>query len=201
MRRVLILLSMVFILVSGCLKNPFNSRQSQDPAGSTGTWETPATPEVVLLNLLFAYNEMNIQNYQLCFADDYVFSASQDSIEAEAEGNGYLFRLWDKSVEVSATENMFVHFSVENRSLDLILSQSTDYPDSIGDSLAVLYRDYIIRIIEIDSLQADTVRIEGLVSFSTSRTLFNWWSIYQWNEIPTSGDSYRWADFKAEYRN
>ena len=144
---------------------------------------------------------MNIQNYQLCFSDEYMFSATQDSIEAEAEGNGYLFAFWDKSVEVSVTEAMFTSFAAENKNLDIILSPSVDYPDSIGDSLAVMYRDYILRIISIDSLQADTSLIEGLASFSAGRTMFNWWSIYRWTEIPTGGSSYRWADFKAEYRN
>jgi hypothetical protein len=188
------------LLLSGCLKNPFATRNSQEPAGSTGTWETPATPEVVLLNLLFAYNEMNIQNYQLCFSDDYVFSASQDSIEAEAEGNGYLFAFWNKSVEVSATENMFTSFAADDSSsFFLSLNPSSDYPDSIGDSLAVLYREYVIAISTVNQSVPDT--IQGLTSFSVSRSLFNWWSIYLWSEIPTGGSSYRWADFKAEYRN
>ncbi len=201
MRKAAIFLIVLALTFSACIKSPFGTRDSQEPAGSSGTWETPATPEVLILNFLFAYNEMNIQNYQLCFSDDFRFSSTQDSIEAEGEGNGYLYRYWDKAAEVSAAENTFATFAAENRHLDLILSPSTDYPDSIGDSLAVLYRDYIVRIVDIDSLSADTTLIEGLASFSVSRSLFNWWSVYLWKEIPVSGSDYNWADFKAEYRN
>lgn len=157
-----------------------------------------------MLNGLFKQAKivnMNIQNYQLCFSDDYRFSSTQDSIEAEGEGNGYLYRFWDKAAEVSSAENMFASFSQDNRTLDLIFSPSGDYPDSIGDSLAVLYRDYIVRIINTDSLNTDTTLIEGSASFSASRSLFNWWSIYLWTMIPGTGSEYNWADFKAEYRN
>lgn len=201
MKKALLIFIILAVSVTACLKNPFATRNAQEPAGSSGTWETPATPEVVLVNFMFAISEMNIQNYQLCFSDEFSFSSTQDSIEAEGEGNGYLYRYWDKAAEVSSTENMFASFSAEDRRIDLILSPSTDYPDSIGDSLAVMYRDYIVRIIDVDSLSADTSLIEGLASFSASRSMFNWWSLYLWSVIPVNGSEYNWADLKAEYRN
>lgn len=201
MRKYIIILMIPLLLAVACLKSPFGTRDSEEPAGASGTWETPATPEVLMLNLLYAYNEMNIQNYQLCLADEFVFSSTQDSIEAEGEGNGYLYRYWDKSVEVSGAENMFTSFADNNIQLFMSLSSSTDYPDSIGDSLAVMYRNYIIYIIETDSESSDTTQIEGLASFSASRSLFYLWSIYMWQEIPAGGTDYNWANLKAEYRN
>lgn len=201
MKKTFLIVLTVILGLGGCLKNPVATRDAQDPAGSTGTWDTPATPEQVLINMIYAYNEKNIQNYQLCFANDFIFSATEDSIEAEAQGNGYLFRGWDKSVEVSVTENLFPSFTAEGNSLDMVLSPSSDYPDSIGDSLAVMYREYSLRIVTADSLDADTTIIQGLVSFSSSRNPFNWWSIYFWQEIPFDGTDYSWANLKAEYRN
>jgi hypothetical protein len=50
-------------------------------------------------------------------------------------------------------------------------------------------------------LDTDTTIIQGLASFSSSRTLFNWWSIYFWQEMPYGGTDYDWANLKAEYRN
>ena len=201
MKKVIFIAIVLAAALGGCLKDPFSTRNSQEPAGSTGTWETPATPDVVILNMLFAYNEKIIQNYQLCFADDYTFSATEDSIEAEARGNPSLFQFWDKAVEVATTQNLFATFAAENKHLDLIFSPSMDYADSLGDSLAVIYKDYIIRVVAYDSLSADTTYIEGTVSFSLSRTLFNWWSIYLWKELPVAGNEYDWADLKSEYRN
>ena len=202
MRKLILIILSLALIIAGCLKNPFDSREGDDPAGSSGTWETPATPEMVLTNLVFAYNETNIQNYQLCFADSFVFSASEDSIEAEAEGNGHLFRYWDKAVEISATENLFSTITAENNRMTLTLSPSPDIADSvIGDSAAVLYRNYTLRVVTIDSENVDTTIIEGLASFSSSRTIFNWWSIYYWKEMPYPGTDISWAEFKAEYRN
>lgn len=201
MKYILLLLIFILLGLSGCLKDPIHTRDSQEPAGSSGTWETPAVPEVVISNLMFAYNEKNIQNYQLCFGQNFLFSSPEDSIEAEAQGFGYLYYLWDWNMEIIVTENIFSSFTEEGSSLDLILSFSNDYPDSIGDTLAVIYRDYTLRVIQPDSIQSDTVIIEGTAAFHLSQPSYNLWSIYLWEETITgrSGDS--WANFKAEYRN
>jgi hypothetical protein len=194
------ILLLIMLLFAGCLKNPLSTRDAQVPAGTTGTWETPSTPEVVISNLMFAYIEKNIQNYQLCLAENFYYSAYEDSIEAEAQGNGYLFHDWSKEVEVSVTENIFSAFSVTGRHLDLILSSSNDYPDSLGDTLAVLYRNYILRSIIADSLGMDTVRFEGVAAFHLSQSLFSLWSICLWEEMITAQTGYDWGDFKAEFR-
>ena len=104
-------------------------------------------------------------------------------------------------MEIIVTENIFSSFAEEGNSLDLILSFSNDYPDSIGDTLAVIYRDYTLRTIQPDSFQSDTVFFEGTAAFHLSQPSYNLWSIYFWEELISdkSGDS--WADFKAEYRN
>jgi len=201
LKRISFLLVLILLGFAGCLKNPIHTRDSQEPAGSSGTWETPAMPEVVLSNLMFAYNEKHVQNYQLCFGQDFLFSSPEDSIEAEAQGFGYLYYLWNKDVEITVTENIFSKFTEDNNSLDLILSYSSNYPDSIGDTLAVINRDYTLRVIQPDSLQSDTILIEGTAAFHLSQPSYNLWSIYLWEEIITSRSGDSWANFKAEYRN
>jgi len=201
LKRLYPIILIVLVAVSGCLKNPFDTRGSQQPAGTTGTWETPATPEVMITNLVYAYNEKNIQNYQDCFDSAFVFSAYEDSIEAEAQGNGYLFQNWDKAVEVTTTENIFTTFSQNGNYLDLTMSISSDNPDNIGDTLAVLYRNYTLTIIKSDSLQIDTTMAEGLASFTLNQSSLNLWTICLWEEIPSGRSGYDWGDFKAEYRS
>lgn len=199
MKRLFFVILALGVAVSGCIKNPFSTRDSQQPVGTSGTWETPASSETVIRNLMFAYNEKIIQNFQSCLAENFVFSAPEDSIEAEAQGNGYIYYNWNKKVEVSTTENIFSTFSAGGNHLDLILIESTDYPDSIGDTTAVLYRDYTL-IIRNDSLSPDTTVAEGLATFRLNQTLFNWWSIYFWQDLPSPLSKYSWGDFKAEYR-
>jgi len=201
LKRLYPIILIILVAVSGCLKNPFDTRGGQQPAGATGSWETPATPEVMITNLMYAYNEKNIQNYQDCFDSGFVFSAFEDSIEAEAQGNGYLFQFWDKAVEITTTENIFTTFSQNGNYLDLTMSISSDNPDNIGDTLAVLYRNYTLTIIKSDSLQIDTTEAEGLASFTLNQSSLNLWTIYLWEEIPSGRSGYDWGDFKAEYRN
>ncbi|OQX91723.1 MAG: hypothetical protein B6D58_06625 [candidate division Zixibacteria bacterium 4484_95] len=200
MKRLLLIISIFSIVIGGCIKNPFATRNSQQPVGITGTWETPASSGIVMTNLMFAYNERIIQNFQSCLADNFVFSAPEDSIEAEAQGNGYIYYGWNKEVEVSTTENIFSTFSTGGNHLDLILTESPDYPDSIGDTSAVLYRNYTLRIIESDSMSTDTITTEGLATFRLSQTLFNWWSIYFWKDLSWPSSENSWGDFKADYR-
>jgi len=201
LKRLYLIILIILFTVSGCLKNPFYTRNSQQPAGTTGTWETPATPEVMIANLMYAYNEKNIQNYRDCFDSGFVFSAFEDSIEAEAQGNGYLFQFWDKAVEIMTAENIFATFSQNDNHLDLIMGISIDNPDNIGDTLAVLYRNYTLTIIRSDSLQTDTTAAEGLASFTLNQTSLNLWTICLWEEVPSGRSDYDWGDFKAEYRN
>ena len=59
MRKISILI-IIGLIGAGCIKNPFSTRESNDPYGAAGTWETPQSPDVTVRNLLFAYNEMII---------------------------------------------------------------------------------------------------------------------------------------------
>lgn len=189
------------LLVASCTKNPFSTRGTEDPYGSAGTWETPQTPETALNNLLFAYNEMIISNYQLCLADSFLFSSPEDSIDAVNDGRGDLFRNWDKSVEVGVTENIFSTVSVaDSLSLFLSLVPSIDYVDIVEDTSAVLYRSYNLTLIRSDSMSSDTISAKGLATFHLFQEQLNWWSIYLWEDLPAVSGQTDWGDIKAEYR-
>lgn len=194
-RYFLVLSSMV--LMAGCFKDPLSTRETEDPYGSGGTWETPQAPEVAVNNLLYAYNEKIISNYQLCFSDSFVYSSPEDSIDAVNNGRGDLFIDWNKAVEISVTNNIFSTFTNDSTSnLLLILGISNEYSDQIEDSTAVLYRDYDLVVISSDT---DTTIYSGRSVFHLSEEQLNWWTIYLWEDIPvdTVDD---WGDFKALYR-
>ncbi len=188
----------LFILMAACAKNPFSTRGTQDPYGSAGTWETPQSPGVTVQNLLFAYNEMVISNYQLCFSDSFLFSSPEDSIDAVNDGRGDLFADWDKQVEVGVANNLFSTYSAKD-TLDmfLTLTSAEDYSDIIGDTSAVLYRSYNLILIVSAS---DTVMAGGLATFHLFQEQLNWWTIYLWEDIPAVSGEIDWGDIKAEYR-
>jgi hypothetical protein len=198
--RYLLLITILLVSLSGCAKNPFSTRKSEPPAGTVGTWETPASPEIVIRNLLYAYNEKIMPNYQSCLADNFVFSAREDSLAAEAHGNGSAYYGWNKQVETQTAQNIFSTFGISGRHLDLILSESPDNPDSLGDTTAVLYRQYLIRIIAADSTRVDTTMAQGTATFHLNQAMLNLWSIYYWEDLPLTSGSYDWGKLKASYR-
>lgn len=188
----------LFILIAACAKNPFSTRGTQDPYGSAGTWETPQSPGVTVQNLLFAYNEMVISNYQLCFCDSFLFSSPEDSIDAVNDGRGDLFADWDKQVEVGVANNLFSIYSANDTlNLLLTLTPAENYSDIIEDTSAVLYRSYNLVLMATAS---DTVIARGLATFHLFQEQLNWWTIYLWEDIPAVSGELDWGDIKAEYR-
>ncbi|UCE66580.1 MAG: hypothetical protein JSU85_00775 [Candidatus Zixiibacteriota bacterium] len=200
MRNGLSLLLAATILFAGCFKNPISTRDTEDPYGTSGTWETPQSPEVTLNNLLFAYNEMIISNYQLCFSDSFFYSSPEDSIDAVNDGRGDLFADWNRTVEISVTNNIFVTYSNSDSSnLVLTLSPSEDYSDQIEDSTAILHRIYDLVIITANEDTSFTASYSGRAVFHLWEEQLNWWTIYLWEDIPAgAGDD--WGDFKALFR-
>ncbi len=185
----------------GCAKNPFSTRGSEPPLGSSGTWETPAKPEMALQNLLFAYNERVISNYESCFSDSFLFSSPEDSIDAVNNGRPDLFAGWDKQIEIASATNIFRTFTgSDTMSLYLTLLPSHDNPDLVEESLAILYRNYTVTIVQIHAGVPDTARAEGLATFHLWQEGLNWWMIRWWEDLPTPPGAYDWGDFKAEYR-
>jgi hypothetical protein len=200
LRRMLYIILMTIVLFSGCFKDPISTRDTEDPYGSSGTWETPQSPEVTINNLLFAYNEMIISNYQLCFSDSFFYSSPEDSIDAVNDGREDLFANWNRSVEIAVTNNIFSTYSNDSLSnLILTLSVSVDYSDLIEDSAAVLHRNYNLAIITSGQDTTLTTVYSGRAVFHLVEEQLNWWTIELWEDVPAqTGED--WGDFKALYR-
>ena len=193
--------AIICLIFAGCIKNPFSTRDTEDPYGASGTWETPQSPEAALRNLLYAYNEMIMSNYELCFSDSFVFSSPEDSIDAVNSGREELFIFWNKPTEIAVTSNIFNNFTqTDSLSLFLSLSHPAAYSDLVEDTMAIMYRNYVVAIITSTAMSSDTVLAEGLATFHLRPEQLNWWTIYFWDDLPKNSGFYDWGDFKAEYR-
>jgi hypothetical protein len=197
----LLLWSLVFCFyLPGC-KNPFKTRKSPPPIITEGTWDTPYLPKIVIENLLHAYNEKIIGNFILCLCDSFRFSAPEDSIDAFNRGRPELFANWDRSTEINVTNTIFTTFRQNVDSISYVLSfdPSPPVPDDVGDTVAVLLRNYQLFIFNLKSAPPETTLAKGTATFHMRQTSLYWWSIYFWSDIPdVSGDD--WGDFKAEFR-
>jgi hypothetical protein len=200
LRKTALFIIAALVLFAGCFKNPVSTRGTENPYGSSGTWETPQSPEVAVTNLLYAYNEMIIANYRLCFSDLFMYSSPEDSIDAVNNGRPDLFAGWNKSVEVSVASNIFSTFSnSDSLSYILALSEDDNYTDQIEDDAAILYRRYDLVIFTSNEDTSYTETYSGLSIFHLREEQLNWWTVNLWEDIPAStGDD--WGDFKALYR-
>jgi len=199
----LILLISVFIVLSlGCAKNPFRTRNSPEPISGGGTWTPPSEPETVLKNLLHSYNEKIIENFNLCLADSFVFSASEDSIEAVNDHREWLFSNWNLSVERRVTSNIFKTFSGKKDSLDLVLFMDfgSMVKEEWTDTIAALSINYRLSIYQFKPTE-QVKTAEGVATFHLRQTGLSWWSIFFWSDVPLVSGGYDWGDFKAEYRD
>ncbi len=190
-----------FFCVGG-YKNPFKTRSSPPPVISEGTWETPSDPKMVIQNLLYAYNEKIIVNFTQCLSDSFIFSAPEDSIDAVNQGRGDLFAQWDRPVEISVTSNIFSTARQNPDSFDIILSfqSAPPVPDDIGDSTAMLSRDYELLVIDLKAEPPETTKASGTATFYLNESSLFWWSIYFWSDIPQEVGKNDWGDFKALFR-
>ncbi len=192
---------MINLCLSGC-KNPFKTRSSPTPVISEGTWETPARPDIVILNLLYAYNERIIGNFNQCLGDSFIFSAPEDSLDAANQGRADLFAGWDRSVEISVTARIFDTSRQNPDSFSYVLSIHSipTIPDDIGDSTASLSREYELLILNGKTTPPDTASAKGIATFLMRQTSLDWWSIYFWKDIPSVANTDDWADLKAKFR-
>ena len=97
-----VILTVLALSINYCV-NPFSPRDSEDPSGQHGHWEVPSSPEVVLENLEWSYQEMILENFATCFVDSYHFSASPQDSATYPE----TFSNWDLSKEISITNAIF----------------------------------------------------------------------------------------------
>jgi hypothetical protein len=201
-RFILTLVCLASILcLSGC-KNPFRTRSSPPPVTETeGTWKTPSEPQDVIDNLLNAYNEMVISNFDRCLCDSFRFSAPEDSIAAVQDNREELFADWDRNAEVSVTAKIFSSFRQNPDSMSYVLffNSTIPTPDDISDSTAVLLRDYEILIFDLKS-DPNQKSAKGTATFHMQQTSLNWWCILFWSDIPAEPGGFDWGDFKAQSR-
>ena len=192
---------MIDLCLSGC-KNPFKTRNSPTPVIIEGTWETPARPDIVIQNLLYAYNERIIGNLNQCLGDSFIFSAPEDSLEAANQGRADLFAGWNRPVEISVTTRIFDTYRQNPDSFSYVLSIHSipTIPDDISDSLASLSREYELLILNGKTAPPETTSAKGIATFLMRQTSLNWWSIYFWKDIPSVANTDDWADLKAKFR-
>jgi hypothetical protein len=188
-----ILTSFVILSFASCAKNPFATRDSDEPTTQAGTFIPPTTPQLVLENLRLSYGELVIGNFTQCLDSAFLFRF--DFIEgAETDSS------WGIGTEINLTENMFNDFRAAKttRSLRISFEPIVDQPDVVIDSNATLVRNYTVSI--VDSVTADTTQYRGVAKYSLVESAFNFWSLSRWEALHLNLQTKSWGELKHAYR-
>jgi len=176
------------LMIGGCAKNPFSTRDSESPQAIGGTYTDPVSPGIAIENLLYACNERNIGNFSRTLDDPFVFTF--DFLETGTPGE---LTQWPVVEEIRVTEKMF-------RALEkLELNWSASQVDLEDDTSAVYYRNYAIRAVTADD-PPDTVNYAGEAILYLHVNESSRWLIERWEDRHLTGQPRSWADLKARYR-
>lgn len=187
MRSVISAILIVLFFNFLACKDPFRTRRPQGSGVQEGHWEFPATPEITIKNLYWAYNEKIISNYITCFADNFRFSPSS----ADSALYPDRFANWDLEIEIEVTRAIFARDT-----LILMLTYDQAHHDIISDTLAALYRHYTVVAVPSASAPSESPAT-GVAVFYLVRAQTGRWLIYLWKDEPERGS---WGLLKQEFR-
>lgn len=192
MKRLLPLLLAALALAS-CAKNPFATRDSEEPTVKAGTFIPPTTPQIVLENLRLSYSELVISNFIQCL--DSAFAFGFDFIQG-AQGDSS----WRYASEIRLTEKLFNDFNTAktSRSIKIVFATQAGQTDVVLDSVATLVRSYVLTV--IDSANTTLKTYQGVAQFALAEGAFNFWTLVGWKDLHLNLATRSWADFKNEYR-
>ncbi len=180
----------------GACENPFQTRTPEPPQRSQGTFVLPHSPGIVFVNLRNAMAELNVVNYERCFADSMRAGRRFRFIPeaAVANTNPGLFSRWSAKEERDYFARMRDPlpadsiFTLRLDSLQIVVT---------GDSATFLQR---YELMARHQRQASGVprRVSGEGRFWLSRDQFGDWSIYRWADF-SSGGAFTWSTLKAAF--
>lgn len=193
MARFIFPLLLSLVLLTSCAKNPFSTRDSEDPTGRVGTFIPPTAPQIVLENLRFSYNELVIGNFTQCLDSSFTFRF--DFLQTLPGDTS-----WSYVQEVNLTTKMFNEFSAEKalRKITIEFTPQQEQPDLILDTTATLIRSYVLTI--ADTLGTVQQNFQGIARFDLVESAFNFWSLRRWEDLHLDLDISSWAEFKNAYR-
>lgn len=177
-------------------ENPFQTRTPEPPQRVQGTFALPHSPGIVFINLRNALAELNVVNYERCFADS-TRAGRQFRFTPEAtvaNTNPGLFSRWG----VKSERDYFARMR-DPLPVDSTFSLRLDSLQAVvtGDSAIFLQR---YELIARHQRQASGVprKVSGEGRFWLSRDPFGDWSIYRWADF-SSGSAFTWSTLKAAF--
>jgi len=191
------IISSSWIIVIFFCKNPFATREAEQPTEGITSWQFPTDPKIVLNNMELAIKEKNVENYMKCIVDSsslFFFIPDQ----YEASNNSGIFEQWNLGHEELYINKAFTSIPDDSlRSLSFSDIQRSDFPDSV-----LIQADYILKLHHIQP--KSFLRLgKGKVDFLFIRRN-GFWVITRWIDYETKVDTTAtritsWSSIKASF--
>ncbi|MBN1779518.1 hypothetical protein JW948_00140 [bacterium] len=175
MKSVVLICSL--LLLSAC-DHPFSTREPEKPVTSQSSWIPPHTPDDVLVNMIHAVHERNLENYMRCFADG-SDAVSMFHFKPDPEAAAlYPFLLnWTLAQEQNVLRQTFSLVPLDS-------SLSLTFPVTVRDVLAadsaVMVRQYAWSIHHLDD--AMPTFLEGHAEIRMKENSVGEWVVYYWDD-------------------
>jgi len=171
----------------------FTARDPEEPDAPRSNFQVASTPEILLQNLIDAFQDKNAENYIYCFVDssflvkEFLFQPSASA------GSQYPFlKNWNLRDEKQYFINLTNSIS---GSSSIVLSLTEEEKSIFGDSLTY-FATYGLNIPTSD--EQVPKYYQGKLSFTLVRDSRSQWVITTWQDVQ-SGSDYSWSDLKGRY--
>ena len=171
----------------------FTTRDPEEPDTPRSNYQVATTPEILLQNLIDAFQDKNAENYMYCFVDSsysekvFLFQPSASA------GSQYPFlRSWNLQSE----KQYFINLTNSIESSSAIVLLLTNEEKSLqGDSLTYI-ASYVLNV--PTSSEQLPKYYQGKLSFTMVRDSRSQWVITTWQDIQEESN-FSWSDLKGRY--
>jgi hypothetical protein len=173
-------------LFGGC--DLFRTRDAAPPTSGRSSWETPLTPEAVLINLAAAMREHNVEDYRRSL-DSRNFRFEADAVALSQDP---ALADWGYDEESSHVTSLMSNGTLPaDSALTLILLNLDTTP--LGDS-ALITTTYDLTAGL--ALAGAPRHLAGTAEFVLGMGSEGYWQIRRWRDARTEGQS-TWSDLKS----
>jgi len=173
---------------SGCL---FDTREPQGGAGGGSVWVPPTSPEIVVSNLVAAFEAGNFGDYQRALAEEFLFIPDATDVRQMAiERPGLpVYEGWTLEVETQVAETIFG--GADDLEVDLVFVSEQLLPEGRLEKY-----DYTL---SVDRSSGPSV-YQGQAWFEVRQVPGGEWRIFLWEDVITAQTVESWGLLKGRNR-
>lgn len=190
MRKLLLMLAAGLIMVSCDI---LDTRDPEDPEAGRSSFNSATTPNVLFSNMVSAFSDRLVENYNACFADPLFIENNFRFIPSAGAVSKYpVLNDWDIEAEKEYFRQLIGSVTTD---MPIVLNFFDEEVTQLGDSAVYRY-NYTITINSSDeSLVTD---FAGTGEFKIKRDNRSIWVITEWTDI-RKDENPSWSELKGLY--